>query len=356
MSLRILSGSDQVEGYLRQGLQAGRWRGDMPGRNKLAAEIGVSGRLVEAALAKLEREGLLAGQGPRRRRRVVKGLVHNARKAGMRIAFLANERVDLRIDYLTDLQHRLEEAGHVPVIAGKSMVELGMDLARIVPEVGKAGADAFLVIGGSLEVLEWFAGGKKPVFAMFGRRRGLAIAGAGPDKSPAYAQAVGELAGLGHRRIVLLTRTPRRIPEPGLVERAFLAALAAHGIPSGAYNLPDWEENAVSFHARLDALFRVTPPTALILDEVPFFMAALHFCASRGIRVPDDVSLVCTDPDPAFDWFVPSVAHIRWEATPLVRRALRWADNISRGKDDRRQTETKAEFIAGGTVGRAIAM
>lgn len=152
---------------------------------------------------------------------------------------------------------------------------------------------------------------------------------------------------------MLLTRTPRRIPEPGLVERAFLAALAAHGIPSGSYNLPDWEENALSFHARLDALFRVTPPTALILDEVPFFMAAMHFCASRGIRVTDDVSLVCTDPDPTFDWFVPSVAHIRWEATPLVRRALRWADNISRGKDDRRQTETRAEFIAGGTLGRA---
>ena len=152
---------------------------------------------------------------------------------------------------------------------------------------------------------------------------------------------------------MLLTRTPRRIPEPGLVELAFLAALAAHGIPSGSYNLPDWEENAVSFHARLDALFRVTPPTALILDEVPFFMAAMHFCASRGIRVTDDVSLVCTDPDPTFDWFVPSVAHIRWEATPLVRRALRWADNISRGKDDRRQTETRAEFIAGGTLGRA---
>jgi len=30
---------------------------------------------------------------------------------------------------------------------------------------------------------------------------------------------------------------------------------------------------------------------------------------------------------------------------------MHWADNVAHGKDDRRQTFTKAEFIEGGTVG-----
>ncbi|MEJ6645742.1 MAG: hypothetical protein QNL24_00325 [Akkermansiaceae bacterium] len=33
------------------------------------------------------------------------------------------------------------------------------------------------------------------------------------------------------------------------------------------------------------------------------------------------------------------------------RRTARWAINVARGKDDRCQTLTKAEFVDGGTVG-----
>lgn len=31
---------------------------------------------------------------------------------------------------------------------------------------------------------------------------------------------------------------------------------------------------------------------ALIVDEAPHFNAVLHFCATRGIRVPHDISLI----------------------------------------------------------------
>lgn len=36
---------------------------------------------------------------------------------------------------------------------------------------------------------------------------------------------------------------------------------------------------------------------------------------------------------------------------PVMRRIARWANNVSRGKDDLRQTLTQAEFVEGGTVG-----
>jgi hypothetical protein len=34
-----------------------------------------------------------------------------------------------------------------------------------------------------------------------------------------------------------------------------------------------------------------------------------------------------------------------------VRRALRWAENIAQGKDDRRQVLYPARFVPGGTIG-----
>jgi DNA-binding LacI/PurR family transcriptional regulator len=67
--------------------------------------------------------------------------------------------------------------------------------------------------------------------------------------------------------------------------------------------------------------------------------------------VPGDVSLACTDDDPAFEWFTPGVAHIRWDRRALLLRIVRWAANVSRGKTDIRQSFTKAKFVDGGTVG-----
>ena len=98
-------------------------------------------------------------------------------------------------------------------------------------------------------------------------------------------------------------------------------------------------------------MFGLTPPTALIVDEAPFFTAALQFLARRGYRVPDDVSLICTDADRNFTWCQPSVAHISWDSRPVVRRILRWAVNVSHGKKDLRQVLTPAKFIRGGTIG-----
>jgi DNA-binding transcriptional MocR family regulator len=63
--------------------------------------------------------------------------------------------------------------------------------------------------------------------------------------------------------------------------------------------------------------------------------------------------LVGTDSDRSFAWCRPTVAHIRWDSGPVLRRVVRWAANIGRGREDRRQTLVKAEFVDGGTVGVA---
>jgi len=133
-------------------------------------------------------------------------------------------------------------------------------------------------------------------------------------------------------------------------EQAFLDELQSHGIPPTSYHLPDWEENPDAFHAMLEAMFRVTPPTALIVDEPLLFVAVMQFCLSRRLRVLEDLSLICTDNDPAFAWCHHSVAHIAWDSSPVVRRILQWADNVSRGTSDFRQTFSPAKFVAGGTV------
>jgi DNA-binding LacI/PurR family transcriptional regulator len=349
---RPLTITEQIAEYLRGEMFRGRWTDTIPGLHALADELDVNYKTVDAALNLLENQGLLVRQGAGKCRKIV---LSPGKKtvASMKIAILPYEDQDRQQDYMIHLQHRLKEAGHQSFSHEQTLTGLGMKMSRIRKIVKSVEADAWVVTSGSGEVLQWFSEQPAPTFALFGRMNGLPIAGIKPDKAPPLADATRQLIALGHSRISLLAQSTRRLPEPGHGERTFLKELESHGIPTSTYNLPDWDDSTEGFHQVLDALFRTTPPTALILDEAPLLIAAQQFLLSRGLRVPQDVSLICTDSDPHFSWCTPSIAHIHWDKRPVIRRIVKWANNISRGKKDIGQKLTPAEFIVGGTVGVA---
>ena len=348
-SITLLTGAEQVAGHLREALLRGELSGTIPGVRPLAAELGVNHKTVEVALKLLEDEGLLVDQGPGRRRKIM--LPDDHAPPALRVAVLVLDISSQNVDYMIDLRHRLVEAGHVPLLADKTLEDLGMDAGRVARFVKKTGADAWIVCAASREVLRWFTDYEKPAFALFGRRSTLPIAGIGPDHVTARRLLTRRLITLGHQRIVTLVREHHRVPAPSPAMLAMLEEMQANGLATSSYNLPDWEETREGFHHVLDGLFQVTSPTALILDEPFLFHAAKHHLAHRGFHAPAQVSLVCTEPDPTFAWCQPTIAHFNWDYRPVVRRVVRWADKVARGKEDRRQTLTKIEFIEGGTIG-----
>lgn len=340
---------EQVTDHLRTALRAGRWQGRLPGRERLAGELGVNAKTIEAALRQLEREGVLMNPGKGRRRQIVAG--DERPVAPLRIALLLSEKDDARVDFIVDIRQQLLLAGHEAFHAEKTLIDLAMNPDRIASLVARTAADAWIVVAGSREVLESFATGPVPAFALFGPMTGIRIAGAGPRKAPAIVEAARTLLSLGHRRLVMLVRPRRREPVPGVPEQAFLDELQAHGIVPAPYHLPEWDETPERFHAMLESIFRVTPPTAMIVDEAALFVAVMQFCLARRIRVPEDLSLVCTDADPIFAWCRRSVAHIDWSRGPVMRRVFQWADGLSRGQGDVRQVSSVAKFVPGDTIG-----
>lgn len=347
----FLTITEQVAAHLRNDLLRGRWTTEMPGRHEVAEELGISPQTAQAALVLLEKEGVLVSQGAGRPRRIDPSAGTAAGVPSLRVAILVGEPADQNRDYIVEIKHELIEAGHAVFFPSWFMPELGMNVSPLASRLKGTEADAWIILSASRTLLEWFVEHEVTAFALFGRRRGLPIAGVGPDKPPAVAQATRRLIELGHRRIAYLTLRAQRLPKPGASVQPFLDELSAHGLRAGPYNLPDWEENLDSFHRCLDSLFRHTPPTALIVDEAAFLVATMQFLQNRRLRTPEDVSLICTDGDPHFAWCRPAIAHIAWDSRPVVRRAVRWTANVARGQRDIRQTLTKASFVEGGTIG-----
>ena len=323
----------------------------MPGIKPLTLELGVNHKTIESAISLLEKEGILVGQGPRRRKKIE--MSGEGFKQSLRIGILLFEHDDRKLDYMAGILFGLNEAGYTPFILSASLSELGMDVNRVASLVGGTNADAWLVLAGSEEVLSWFANQSLPIFALFGRWGNSSIAGAGPSKAEAYREAARRLLACGHQRIVLLARPQRKLPHPGVPEQAYLSALEDGGIEVSDFHFPLWRNSKEDFYKCLDSLFKVTPPTALIVQEFNLFGAVEQFLGTHGVRVPDDLSLICADSDASFYWRNPSIACFRFDSKSWVRHALRWALKISMGEEYRRQIRSKAEYVDGGTVGPA---
>ncbi len=346
-----LSSVEQLAEHIKEEIRTGRLSGNMPGVAKLVNQLGVGTKTVVAAMALLENEGILLPQGMRRGRRIV--MADGLGVSSLRIQILLYNKSDALSFYNVELLQKLLKEGHIASFAPKCLDDFGMDMDKFHRFVQKIPADAWVIFSGSLEVLKWFSEQNVPAFAFAGRRRSVRISSSGPDKIPAILDITRRLVQLGHRRIVLLARELRRKPYPGQFEQTFLNELVNHGIPIGDYNLPNWEATKEGLHTFINNLFLHTPPTALIIEEPSTFIAVQNHLAQKGILAPRDVSLICDDPDSAFDWCLPSVAHIAWDPSHSIQRIVRWANGIARGKNSLRHSFTKAEFVEGGTIGPA---
>jgi DNA-binding LacI/PurR family transcriptional regulator len=343
--------TEQVAQVLREGLHSGRWQGVVPGRNHLAAELGVNHKTVKAALTILEREGLLEAHGPGKKRSIL--LDVPTAPVARRVMIFSYEKGDLQMDDLVNIIHRLQSAGHWAGFASKTLCELGMDVNRIARFVAKSDADAWIVVAGGSEVLNWFSAQPFPAFALFGRSRDISIAGAVPEKLNAFNELIDRLVELGHRRIVMVAREEKRKPKIGGLEMKFLERLESHGIKTGSYNLPDWGNDPDSLGQSMDSLFRHTPPTAVIADDAQLFPALIQHLARLGLSAPKHVSLASMDYISGFDWYRPTVTHIAWNHDTVLNRVVSWANQMSQGKDDRRKLSIQAKLIIGGTIGPA---
>ena len=201
--IRRVSILDQTAEHLREGIRTGRWRGELPGVLRLAAECDVSKGAMRGALRLLEKEGLLSAGRAGGRRTVLAGREGapatgtRAKARTLRIAILLNDPLEKESSpmhhILRDIQRGLEAAGHAVAFAPKPQVALRFDPARIARMVAATPADVWIVVGAPLPVIEFFAAQPLPVIAIGGRGLNAGVAFAGTDGIPAVCTAARRL-------------------------------------------------------------------------------------------------------------------------------------------------------------------
>lgn len=155
-----------------------------------------------------------------------------------------------------------------------------------------------------------------PVAALHAGGRGES--GLSVDQVAGARLAVGALVGAGHRRIAHISG-PEEWMEANARTEGFVAELAAHGLHPIAIIGGDW--TAGSGHRAAAEVDR-SGATAVFASNDQMALGVIGGLRERGVRVPEDVSVVGFDDTPDAAYFWPALTTVRQDFEELARRAV----------------------------------
>ncbi|MEV0090894.1 LacI family DNA-binding transcriptional regulator [Streptomyces sp. NPDC050738] len=219
----------------------------------------------------------------------------------------------------------------------------GGDPARelaVVQMMREQAAEAVVLVGGVAEDAEYRARMAQYAQALAAAGSRLVLCGRpapAPDlpaivveyDNEAGARAVtSHLLGAGHREIVLLGYKPGHTTGDARVA-GYLKALADHGLPPSAARLHGTQFSRAAgyevMRGLLDASGGRPDFTAVVAGDDESAAAAMRALQERGLRVPEDVSVVGYNDDPVAAEVTPRLTTVHIPAEELGRTAVRLA-------------------------------
>lgn len=135
--------------------------------------------------------------------------------------------------------------------------------------------------------------------------------------------ATEHLLGLGHRRIAVIAGHRRTTCSSARVA-GYRSALTAAGVRQRPEYVRYGNFDEASAHRRmLDLLDLPEPPTAVFVCSDKMALGAYAALAERGLKVPDDISVVGFDDLPEARWATPALTTVRQPLSEMAATAVR---------------------------------
>ncbi len=189
------------------------------------------------------------------------------------------------------------------------------ELDRGVTDLEAQGVDAICVIGPggtSMHALQR-AAATMPVLVVGSGEYGRDLLRVGVDQSAGAHRVMEHLLELGHRRILHLAG-PLDTADAQHRELAWRESIQAAKAPIADVMLGDW---SADFGFEVGARRDLGSATAVFSANDQMALGLIHGLWTRGIRVPDDISVVGFDDLPESAHFIPPLTTVRQDFEAL---------------------------------------
>ncbi|WP_432968217.1 LacI family DNA-binding transcriptional regulator [Dactylosporangium sp. CA-233914] len=218
------------------------------------------------------------------------GIERAARAAGYGVSIVTLERVD--------------HAGMVSALSALADQSVA-GVVVIAPQTAAAAALHNMPLGMAAVAVEADAGGEIPAIAV--------------DQVSGARMAVRHLLDLGHRKVWHLSGPRDWLETRGRIE-GWRATLEEAGLPAPPLMTGDWSARS-GYEAGLELATR-GDVTAVFAGNDQMALGMMRAFHERGIRVPDDISIVGFDDIPEAEFLSPPLTTIRQDFDEVGRRCI----------------------------------
>lgn len=341
---------------LREGIASGEWSRLLPGERSLVERLQVSRSTLRAALALLERQGLVSAAAGRAR------TILHRHASGFeppdRVGLLSLQPVDLQRAPMTYLLHRLRE--HLQDAGLRLEVHAERRLAHGQPQKlldrlqREIPTTAWLLVSVPESVQRWFQDHGPPALVVGSCHDGIRLPSFDLDLAAVCRHAAGLLRARGHRRVAFV-RQPVKSAGMKASERGFFAGARSADTAPGDLRLISHNGTPRGICVALDrALASRHPPTGFLVCDPGHAICAASHLISRGFSLPRDLSLVSRDHDDLLPFFRPAITHYDYRKSLFARRLARLAIQLAaQGRLPVRNYGVIPKNVPGETLGDA---
>ncbi|MCP5533486.1 MAG: GntR family transcriptional regulator [Akkermansiaceae bacterium] len=323
----------QLADILRERIVSGDWGGSLPPERSLAEEFLVSRTTLRRAIAILEAERLVQASPSPRGNRAVPGNTPGRVRSELRRACILTPTLHgspLLIEQLGTMRGLLHHAGIVvDVDESATMIEHRDPSAALRRIVARHPHSIWVLHKMPEAVQRWFEKSKLPAVAFGSVFAGITLPGVDVDFRAAAHHATGLCLSRGCQRIFLLVhRTP--LAGDSRTLDAVSDELARRGAPPP--HVMRHDSNRMRLMDALDREIVAKPGAcdALIVVNHHHLLTALPHLLRRGVRIPEDLSVVHLSNDPSTERLSP--LPFRYDPGPgLIRRLVAAIKTLSEG-------------------------
>jgi len=348
----------QTAESLKKMIVDGDLSGTLPGEFPLKASLGVGRDTLRLSLKQLEQEGWLSAAG-RGRQRVIKyqqlPVQNREQQSRLPVTFLSPFPVVDRITLLEldELRQHLAQQGRELRFVCSSQLHTERPERHLKRVVAQNPSGAWVLHWVGEHTQRWFLQQAVPAIVYGSVFTGINLPFVVNDWESAAFHAGVELTRHGHRTLALLA-FETRMPGALHIERGLRRALATVGAPTRLMVFTETGSPQAIAQA-LDKIFQLSiRPTALVLCSSSQLLTCFAWIASKGIAVPDMVSLICIPRDIWFEDLYPPVCH--YENNPKIFARLfcqKVIELLETGHVARGGTSVRLNYKRGATIGAA---
>jgi DNA-binding LacI/PurR family transcriptional regulator len=347
----------QTAQVLRDLIQAGEWDTYLSTEKQLKDRMQVGLNTIRAALEILTKEGWISeGKAGRRREIINRGGREPSKSHSKVVGLLSPSPLEhmrpVTLLTIAGLRDHLAEMGCRLEIHTSRAFQLDKPDHTLEMLVKKNPADVWILLLSTHAIQEWFSRQEFPCMVFGSVFEGIQLPCVELDLAAGTRHAVGQLIRKGHSHLGIMLPQDKYYGDKK-VESAFWEALAADKNPDRQGTVVRLESNDSESVCRgVKRLMSQTDvPTALILSRIVFAHAVMSYAPQRGIRIPQDLSIISIGDSSSAQWLVPALARYKVQPDRIIGKQIRLIHKLlSAGPVDYDRVMVEPEWTVGDSV------